>query len=71
MQENETLQVLLSVGISFIFSVFLLNCIANLYVACVASVSARVRRESWDESKNRITRLERLATQGNLYDITE
>ena len=25
----------------------------NLGLACVASVSARVRRESWDESKKR------------------
>ena len=71
MQENEALSVLLSVRIAFIFSVFWLNCIANLYVACVARVSARVRRESWDESKKRITRLETLATQANLYDITE
>ena len=31
------------------------------YVACVASVSARARRESWDESKKGITRLETLA----------
>ena len=46
------------------------NNIANLYVACAASVSARVRGESWDESKKRITRLETLATQANLYDIT-
>ena len=45
--------------------------LANLYVACVASLSVRVRRESWDESKKRITRLETLATQANLYDITE
>ena len=44
------------------------------FVACIASVSARVRRESWDESKKKtgmrgegegsaITRLETLATQ--------
>ena len=71
MKKKKALQVLLSVRIAFIFSVFLLNCIANLYAACVASVSARVRRESWDESKKRITRLKTLATQVNLYDITE
>ena len=39
-------------------------------VACIASVSARVRRESWDESKKNsfaraITRLETLATQAS------
>ena len=43
------------------------------FVACIASVSARVRRESWGESKKKgmrgegegsaITRLETLATQ--------
>ena len=43
------------------------------FVACIASVSERVRRESWDESKKKgmrgegegsaITRLETLATQ--------
>ena len=50
-------------------------------LACVASVSARVSRESWDESKKKkgmigffcyrsnfraITRLETLATQANV-----
>ena len=51
--------------------------LARALLACVASVSARVRRESWEESKKRnppfffrfrsnfraITRLETLATQ--------
>ena len=41
-------------------------------VACAASVSAGVRRESWDESKKKkdnfraVTRLETLATQATL-----
>ena len=39
-------------------------------VACVASVSSRVRRESWDESKKKdfraVTRLETLATQARM-----
>ena len=43
-------------------------------VACVASVSARVRQESWDDSKtnkeykrnNSITRLETLSTQAKI-----
>ena len=39
----------------------------DLKIACVASVSARVRRESWDLGKFRaITRLETLATQAYL-----
>ena len=39
-------------------------------LACVASVSSRVRRESWDESKKKdfraVTRLETLATQARM-----
>ena len=53
----------------------------KIVVACIASVSARVRRESWDESKKKrneggegssrsnfraITRLETLATQAKI-----
>ena len=40
----------------------------RLCIACIASVSARVRRESWEESNNfrAITRLETLATQARL-----
>ena len=44
-------------------------------LACIASISARVRRENWDESKKKrnesnflaITRLETLATQAEDY----
>ena len=45
--------------------------LGRLPLACVASVSSRVRRESWDEGKKKrkdggVTRLETLATQASL-----
>ena len=58
------------------------SCSRRSRVACVASVSSRVRRESWDESKKKrkdatfffcsrsnfraVTRLEKLATQATV-----
>ena len=50
----------------------------TVVVACVSSVSSRVRRESWDESKKKrssrsnfraITRLETLVTQATVVDF--
>ena len=56
----------------------------DVFLACIASVSARARRESWDESKKRremrgggrersyfraVTRLETLATQAYVFPI--
>ena len=52
---------------NFIINTFGLYFSFNLGVPCVASVSVRVRRESWDESA--ITRLETLATQANLGSV--
>ena len=37
----------------YCFVVFFFNTVEAAIVACVASVSARVRRESWDKSKKK------------------
>lgn len=53
----------------FLFKTVLRICVLkDLFVASVACVSARFRRESWDESSfSAITRLETHATQTNSF----